>query len=467
MSMEVSYSIAIAVAAGAAATLYATADQTLKDSYTALKRTIQSKCPTLNFDWIEANRIDWSEIRDDILAEYILNARIDQDAEILHLTQSLLEAIQRQGPEIPYNFVDLKKFEDALVTIWTVTGTVVGIKQRQDFRHPPLTLPGAGPGIVLRSIQDLIRWFCGDRNLIIRRTSRGKFNAAPPIARDPVDCTVFAPRSVALGEQALIQVFVHTPEQAEKIDVAVEKADPEARPRGATTLSTEIARNSRLTFTLEIPRLVIDEPVKEIIWRGREVSVQFSVTAPDSLAATFGRARQQVSTVATISVSQDGVVIGQIQFALPIEKTMEWTDYPQVTGEAIRYQTAFISYASENRPEVLQRVQMLPLVGISYFQDLLSLDPGQRWAQQLYHHIDSSDVFFLFWSTPAKQSKWVTKEWRYGLKQKGLDFIKPVMIEGPPPVPPPKALAKLHFNDWLLYVIRVEEAARGATADMQ
>jgi hypothetical protein len=108
---------------------------------------------------------------------------------------------------------------------------------------------------------------------------------------------------------------------------------------------------------------------------------------------------------------------------------------------------------------------MLRLVGITYFQDLLSIEPGQRWAQQLYRHIDTSDVLFLFWSTPAKRSKWVTKEWRYALKQKGLDFIKPVIIEGPPPVPPPRALAKLHFNDWLQYVIHAEEAARAAAAE--
>jgi TIR domain len=108
---------------------------------------------------------------------------------------------------------------------------------------------------------------------------------------------------------------------------------------------------------------------------------------------------------------------------------------------------------------------MLRLVGIAFLQDLLSLDPGQRWAQQLYRHIDTSDVLFLFWSTPAKKSKWVTKEWRYGLKQKGLDFIKPVIIEGPPPVAPPRALKKLHFNDWLQYVIRAEEAARVGAAE--
>jgi hypothetical protein len=247
------------------------------------------------------------------------------------------------------------------------------------------------------------------------------------------------------------------------LQAEAEAADPEAKRRGATSLSTKIAQGSRLMFALNIPGLLIDDPVQEIIWHGITARVQFSITAPNSLVIALFGAGRQIPVVATISVSQEGVIIGQIKFVLQIERKASKANYPDVTGKATRYHSAFISYASQNRPEVLRCVQMLRLVGIAFFQDLLSLDPGQRWAQQLYRHIDTSDVLFLFWSTPAKQSKWVTKEWRYGLRRKGLDFIKPVIIEGPPPVPPPKALARLHFNDWLLYVIRAEEAARDSS----
>src|SRR5262245_20008832 len=51
-----------------------------------------------------------------------------------------------------------------------------------------------------------------------RRTSRGNFDAASPTARDPVDCTVFAPQRAALGEQVLIQAFVHRPEQTGELE---------------------------------------------------------------------------------------------------------------------------------------------------------------------------------------------------------------------------------------------------------
>jgi hypothetical protein len=41
---------------------------------------------------------------------------------------------------------------------------------------------------------------------------------------------------------------------------------------------------------------------------------------------------------------------------------------------------------------------------------LLTLELGQRRERQLYKQIDRSDVFFLFWSTAAKNSEWVAKE---------------------------------------------------------
>jgi hypothetical protein len=85
---------------------------------------------------------------------------------------------------------------------------------------------------------------------------------------------------------------------------------------------------------------------------------------------------------------------------------------------------------------------------------VLDFDPGDRWAQKLFRHIDESDVMFLFWSSAARDSKWVRKEWQYGLKKKGDDYIRPVIIEGPPPPEPPRELKHLHFADRLLYFIK-------------
>ena len=100
---------------------------------------------------------------------------------------------------------------------------------------------------------------------------------------------------------------------------------------------------------------------------------------------------------------------------------------------------------------------MLARLRIRTFQDVLSLVPGVRWEKALYRYIDDSDLFLLFWSSAAKQSEWVMREVRYALELKQDDLsppeIIPVLIEGPPPVPPPEELAHLHFNDYFLYLM--------------
>jgi hypothetical protein len=86
---------------------------------------------------------------------------------------------------------------------------------------------------------------------------------------------------------------------------------------------------------------------------------------------------------------------------------------------------------------VLERLQLLPILGVRTFQDVLDLTPGERWERSLYRHIDISDIVLLFWSNAGKRSKWVRKEVRYALDRKhgdefALPEIGPVIIEGPP-----------------------------------
>jgi hypothetical protein len=114
-----------------------------------------------------------------------------------------------------------------------------------------------------------------------------------------------------------------------------------------------------------------------------------------------------------------------------------------------------VSYSSQDRSEVLRRVQAFKIAGISVFQEILDLDPGERWEKALYHEIDNCDVFLLFWSKAAAASEWVGKEIDYALARRGDNAdnppaIQPVPIEGPPIVPPPARLRDLHFNDALL-----------------
>lgn len=267
---------------------------------------------------------------------------------------------------------------------------------------------------------------------------------------DAVDCTVFAPPEALAGDRILVQIFAHKPEQVGVVGAAAEEFDESTCRRGVTSLGTSIAYGSQLTFKLDLPCLMVDEVVQHLTWWGSPNSVQFGVSIP-------AETRPQ-TVIGTVLASQDTVPIGKIKFKLKVVCGATVPDSTgEPTGDAKRYQKAFISYAATDRPEVLRRVQMLTASGIQYFQDVLDLDPGARWQQELYRHIDESDVLFLFWSTAARESEWVAREWRYGLEKKGEDFIHPVIIEGPPIIPPPPELAHLHFDDRVLYVLRASE----------
>jgi hypothetical protein len=271
--------------------------------------------------------------------------------------------------------------------------------------------------------------------------------------RDQVDCTVFSPPEARVGASILVQVFAHMPEQAREARKLAEEFDPETQRLGVTPLGTEIARGSKLTFELIIPELIIQDSVKELTWRGRTQSVGFGVSVPDDC-------RLQ-TLIGKLLVSQDTVPIGEVTFRLKVvpETAVADTESGPV-GTGRRYRKAFISYASKDREDVLKRVQMLKAVGIRCFQDVLDLDPGVRFERELYRYIDESDVLFLFWSTAAKESEWVRREWQYGLERKGEDFIRPVIIEGPPPPEPPPELARLHFADKMLYFINPQGRTR-------
>ncbi len=273
---------------------------------------------------------------------------------------------------------------------------------------------------------------------------------SPKIVSDTVDCTVFAPPTVAVRDIFMIQVFAHLPEQATEAQKLAQRFDGEAEARGFMNLEVEVERGSKLTFHLVMPGLKIDEPLQTLVWRGSPASVQFG--------GTVTKGHPGGNVIGTVTISQGGIPVGHIKFKLTVTSAKQSLERKlRPAGDVARhYERAFVSYASQDRDEVLKRVQMLARLGIEYFQDVLTLEPGQRWERELYRHIDESDLFLLFWSSAARQSQWVHKEVQYAINRKGNDElappeIVPIPIEGPPLAEPPPELAHLHFNDYILY----------------
>jgi hypothetical protein len=264
---------------------------------------------------------------------------------------------------------------------------------------------------------------------------------AGPAEDGLVDCTVFAPPAAPAGEPVLVQVFTHGPQEARGARDIAAGLDPTAVVRGFHSLELDVALDARLTFELSARGGAVDLPVRHLRWRRRTAAVQFILT-PSGPGACF----------ATVAISVDGVPAGDVTFRIEIGAVAP----PGPTSErARRYTAAFVSYASADRTEVLVRTQMLNALGIDAFQDVLSLRAGDQWEQRLLEELASCDLFLLFWSSAARDSKWVRREVAHALRRVETDelAIRLVLIEGPPVPKPWDELSHLHFNDSALYVL--------------
>jgi TIR domain-containing protein len=309
-----------------------------------------------------------------------------------------------------------------------------------------------------RLVERVPRWDSGEASAVAEREQRfdAMILAAKKKEDDEVCCTVFAPHEAARGDGFLVQAFAHLEKQAPLLLEIAKRADKAAEERASKKLGT-IERGQELGFYLQMPGLDIDEPQQSVVWVGDITSAEFAVTIPEDFKPR--------SINCKLLVSHRNVPIGHIRFNFKISAALQPdkadTD-PEPHEDFVRYKLAFISYASPDRSEVLKRVQMLDMAKIRYFQDLLTLEAGKQWEPLIYRYIDECDVFYLFWSTAAKKSRWVKKEVQRALKRKGDKLeappeIMPVPIEGPPPIKPPPYLASIYFDSKFLYFINPKD----------
>jgi hypothetical protein len=317
-------------------------------------------------------------------------------------------------------------------------------------------------GVAAAAIAIALRHEFAGAASVIARFLKLSAPAPAPAARGEageVEVSAFAPQGARRGEPFLVQAFAHLwTEQAKRLAALAREVDPTSVRRGATTLDIVIANGERLDFALEGEGLEIEEPVQSLVWRGRSRGSAFLARVPRQFQGAAAHLR--------LRVFRGAVPLGAIRFAVPISEAPKLGDMRLSGEEASRYRRAFLSYASPDRAEVLKRAQGLRAAGLDFFQDVLSMEPGERWERRLYSEIERSDLFLLFWSRAARESEWVMREVDHARKAaqaRGRPAeILPVILEGPPPPPPPDALRDLHFNDPLCYVIAALEKLNAA-----
>lgn len=278
---------------------------------------------------------------------------------------------------------------------------------------------------------------------------------------DDIVCSAFCPPAPLLGDEFLVQVFAHPPGGDSDAAKAAREVDVDAVRHGSKRLRLPVPRGTVLHISISAPGLDVTNPVEELVWMGGAEGVQFVLKVPWACAA------QRV--LVTVTIGRGAIPLGTLRFQLSIARGTARDEGRLIPkpAEAVvtRFAKAFASYASADRAEVLRRTQMVAMLGIECFQDVLSLEPGERWQKTLYTRIDECDLFLLFWSHSARASEWVLKEARYALARQNGDAqgpptIRPVVLEGPPVPSPPEDLGHLHFNDAMQYAIYVEDMLR-------
>jgi len=273
---------------------------------------------------------------------------------------------------------------------------------------------------------------------------------------DRVHFSVTSPSMVQPNHSFTVGIWAHLEKQRQEV---VRRAAEAARQGEISVTSqgpVKVEPGTVLTVRLELEDFIVQPTEAAILWEGDIGNVTFGVK-PTGDVRTGPR-------VGMATICKNGFQIAVIYFELQVGK--ESTSIEQIKAEVKRHRRAFASYASADRDEVMLVIMGLQkgLPDLDVFVDVDGLRSGTDWWKRIREEIPSRDIFYLFWSANARRSTVVQKEWRCALAERGLSFIDPCPLVDPKEVPPPKKLARLHFNErWLAY--RSTKSSESADSD--
>lgn len=274
---------------------------------------------------------------------------------------------------------------------------------------------------------------------------------------EPVRLGASAPATAAPGDGFAAAFVAYIGEIEEEVRAQLKELGPAARAQ--LGLASCRWRPGIVVLVRVSGRHLQADPVEaEFTWDGRRQLIVFAVTVDDDAPES--------TTVLKFEVFVAGFRVAVVPVTLAIRPGKAGTRL--IRNTVAPYRTAFASYASEDRDEVLARVASVSAgAGIDVFLDCLSLHPGEEWKRRLRDEIVRRDVFYLFWCRHARSSEWVSWEWRTALAEKGLSAIQPHPL-AVADAEPPEELRALHFNDpFLLARTALPRSSPGLTRFLQ
>lgn len=276
-----------------------------------------------------------------------------------------------------------------------------------------------------------------------------KFSRAPKYDERRVEFSVFAPKRILKNKKFLLEIWAYYENEYDYVLSNTNKfgLNKELSSKHGLRIPTE----SVLLVAVAIKGLEIDEAIDRLIWTGHATNAQFIVNVP--LTVKSG------DYPGSVTISCSGLVIAKMRFIISIED-FKSENLIDITTEKFYPLSAFASYATDNRAQVLERIHGMQKVrpDLEIYLDVISLRSGDNWLEKLEEHVPTKDIFYLFWSSYAARSKWVKREWKLALTRRGLDYISPAPIGDIRDAPPPRELKSLHFSDPINPLIAYENS---------
>lgn len=273
---------------------------------------------------------------------------------------------------------------------------------------------------------------------------------ASPEITDLVHFAVSCPEVMAPGTPYVIDVWAFLESQRGHLEELVRGALRGAEPYMKTKGPRPIVRGGTLTIDLRVADLLPESMEDLVVWAGEIGNATFPISIPE------GAEPKSYPGVATVRVM--GQQIARLDFT--VEVGAEVSAARLLAARIRRHRSAFASYSSTDRDEVLGRIQgmLKEAPGLDIFFDKASLRSGDDWKEQLCSEIHRRDILYLFWSPAACESPQVEWEWRYALEKKGIAAIDPVPLVPRDEALPPQELEHLHFDEWTLAYRRMKKS---------
>ena len=250
--------------------------------------------------------------------------------------------------------------------------------------------------------------------------------------------SVFAPAEIAPKQHLMIQVYLHLPEEIEKVKSLASEADKNAERRGYEPLEVPLKKGDNVEIELNVNGdSLLYNYRKSVIWQGSFVKRAFDFVVPADINV--------YELSCSVNIYVNGAIAGELIFLTSIVDSPRQLNTNVYTRQKKKH---FISLA-----EKIAKIH--EALGIDVFFDKHRLKAGYIYSEEISRFIQNADTFVLSWSENAAKSDYVERERQEALalaypqskpRERARLMIHPYNIE-PHAVPPADMIEHYHFEE--------------------